>query len=166
MVLNQGQVLVVVSDWEPYLGSLLLYCGSWAIVYVKLPVSALVSHSVTFVLLNCFSCSSFNKRRMYSNHAALWSPLYDNRDNAIPFTSLQPLLWAVLPSAASTDLNGALAKIHMVGVRLEFFSPLCNRLGISHPLGLGVYYCRDSFTFSIISSVSTDKAVIYSYELT
>ena len=38
MFLNQRQVLVIVSDWEPYLGGLFCHCGLWVIVYVKLLV--------------------------------------------------------------------------------------------------------------------------------
>ena len=34
VVLNQRQVFIVVSDWEPYLGSLFCHCGLWVIVYV------------------------------------------------------------------------------------------------------------------------------------
>ena len=37
MVLNQGQLSIVVSDWEPYLGSLFLpvFCGSLCSVFVS-----------------------------------------------------------------------------------------------------------------------------------
>ena len=34
-VLNQSQVILVVSDWEPYLGSLVSLCISWVIVPVS-----------------------------------------------------------------------------------------------------------------------------------
>ena len=34
-VLNQSQVILVVSDWEPYLGSLVSLCIWWVIVPVS-----------------------------------------------------------------------------------------------------------------------------------
>ena len=34
-VLNQSQVILVVSDWEPYLGSLVSLCILWVIVPVS-----------------------------------------------------------------------------------------------------------------------------------
>ena len=58
MVLNQRQVLVIVSDWEPYLGSLfgVGFCG-WLS-----PVSVFVPHgTVSGFHVSCF-CSLF----MYS----------------------------------------------------------------------------------------------------
>jgi hypothetical protein len=35
MVLNQRQVLVIVSDWEPYLGSMGFTVCLWVIVHVS-----------------------------------------------------------------------------------------------------------------------------------
>ena len=39
MVLNQRQVLVIVSDWEPYLGSLGFTVCLWVIVLVPICVT-------------------------------------------------------------------------------------------------------------------------------
>ena len=35
MVLNQGQLSIVVSDWESYLGSLFSFLSVWVIIFVS-----------------------------------------------------------------------------------------------------------------------------------
>ncbi|CDQ77970.1 unnamed protein product [Oncorhynchus mykiss] len=77
MVLNQRQVLVIVSDWEPYFGSLFPVgvCGWLFSVFVCL-------HQIELFRLSlcCFSVQ-FSIKKMNTNHAALWSSLSpdDNR---------------------------------------------------------------------------------------
>ena len=58
MVLNQMQVLVVVSNWQPYLGSLFCHCGLWVIVYVRCLCqhSSHYSYTVVIRLLFCIVC--------------------------------------------------------------------------------------------------------------
>ena len=57
MVLNQRQVLVIVSDWEPYLGSLFCVgvCGGVVPVFVFSAPDRTVSGFATFVIL--YLCS-------------------------------------------------------------------------------------------------------------
>ena len=58
MVLNQRQVLVIVSDWEPYLGSLFGVGFLWVIVPVSVFApdrAVLVSHISCFVSLFMYS---------------------------------------------------------------------------------------------------------------
>ena len=51
MVLNQRQVFVIVSDWEPYLGSLGFTVCLWVIVSVSVHHTVLVSVIyVTFIV--------------------------------------------------------------------------------------------------------------------
>ena len=67
MVLNQGQLSIVVSDWESYLGSLFLFCLCGKFVV------ALVNFAVVFVI-SCFVGDILtNKRKMYAHDAAPWS---------------------------------------------------------------------------------------------
>ena len=58
MVLNQRQVLVIVSDWEPYLGS--LFCGGVSVwlfpVFVFSAPDRAVLGFATFVVLELCSC--------------------------------------------------------------------------------------------------------------
>ena len=55
MVLNHRQVLVIVSDWEPYLGSLFCvgFCGWWS------PVSVFVPHGTVSGFHSSWFCSLF-----------------------------------------------------------------------------------------------------------
>ena len=78
MVLNQRQVLVIVSDWEPYLGSLFCvgFCG-WLFLVFCLCVYApdrtvSVFHICCFGILQCSHLWSL-LNMLNSNHAALWS---------------------------------------------------------------------------------------------
>jgi hypothetical protein len=76
MVLNQRQVLVIISDWEPYLGSLFCvgFCG-W------LSLSSFVcsrQNCFGFFHICCFLFCSVHVlssllNMMNTNHAALWS---------------------------------------------------------------------------------------------
>ena len=67
MVLNQRHVLVIVSDWEPYLGSLFGVGVLWVIV----PVSVFVCF-FTFLVLYIVHLSS-SLKMYHNNHAAFWS---------------------------------------------------------------------------------------------
>ena len=49
MVLNQGQLSIVVSDWESYLGSPFPFLSLWEVVFVRGTI-ALVSVTVVFVV--------------------------------------------------------------------------------------------------------------------
>ena len=49
----KSQVLLVVSDWEPYLGSLVSLCNSWVIV-LSLCCSHQIGSVTWFFLFNCF----------------------------------------------------------------------------------------------------------------
>ena len=56
MVLNQRQVLVIVSDWEPYLGSLFCvgFCGWLSPVSVFVPHGTVSDFHVScFVVYSC-----------------------------------------------------------------------------------------------------------------
>ena len=55
MVLNQRQVLVIVSDWEPYLGSLFCvgFCGWLSSVYVSMHQIGLFCFFTFVVLVFC-----------------------------------------------------------------------------------------------------------------
>ena len=86
LVLNQRQLVIVVSDWGPYLGSHFRW-GFCGVLSMCSCMSALVVDSVTVVWYSLVKCSSgvlqvffVNKRRMYSNHAAPWSHRYNERD--------------------------------------------------------------------------------------
>ena len=48
MLLNQGQLSIVVSDWESYLGSLFFHLWLWVVVFL---------FSVCFTLQDCFGFS-------------------------------------------------------------------------------------------------------------
>ena len=65
MVLNQGQLSIVGSDWEPYLGS-------------PFP-------SFLFGKLSLFVDVISNKRKMYADHAVIWSSSFDGRDSIMSF---------------------------------------------------------------------------------
>ena len=72
-VLNQRQLSIVVSDWEPYLSSLLSHFELWVIIF----------HFSVFTIRDCFGfllffCSfvfsvQFIKGIMNTYHTALWS---------------------------------------------------------------------------------------------
>ena len=85
MVPNQRQLFIVVSDWGSYLGCHFpfWFCGLLSMCSC---MSALVVNSGTL-----FKCSSFNKRRMYSNHTAPWSPRYNERDRLTSISKLTHL---------------------------------------------------------------------------
>ena len=75
MVLNQRQVLVVVSDWEPYLGSLGFTVGLWVFRFISL--YCFVFHSVQAFLI---------KIVMGTYRAAFWSdPCYTEICHYKPF---------------------------------------------------------------------------------
>jgi hypothetical protein len=58
MVLNQRQVLVVVSGWEPYLGSLFCHCGLWVIASC---VSVCATrHCFVYILFVSLYCVMFS----------------------------------------------------------------------------------------------------------
>ena len=84
MVLNQGQLSIVVSDWESYLGSLFPFV-SWGKLYFVRGTTALVSGKVGWLFVFFFLVfvgDILNKRKMYDHHAALWSTSsHDGRDN-------------------------------------------------------------------------------------
>jgi hypothetical protein len=75
MVLNQGQLFIVVYDWESYLGSPFSLVSVLVIIFVSGTYALL---SFTVVSLFCWQHS--NKGQMYVHHAAPWSPSDDGRD--------------------------------------------------------------------------------------
>ena len=79
MVLNQGQLSIVVSDSEPYLGSPFPpFCVGSCLCLWHI---ALKLHGC-FVLFIVFVgvIIILNKRNMYAHNAALWSTSFDGRD--------------------------------------------------------------------------------------
>ena len=78
MVLNQGQLFIVVSDWESYLGSPFSLLSVWEVVFVSGPEA-----SPSFCMVYCFVGIILNKGEMYAHHAALWSSSFDGRDTGI-----------------------------------------------------------------------------------
>ena len=73
MVLNQGQLSIVVSDWESYLGSLFPLLLLWVVDFVRGIVAQVKLHGRFLV----------KKKERYAHHAALWSGHFhpdDSRD--------------------------------------------------------------------------------------
>ena len=70
MILNQGQLSIVVSDWESYLGSVFyfLICE-----LLSLLVACIALQSFTFVLLFIVLLATFKNKGMCAYHAAPWS---------------------------------------------------------------------------------------------
>jgi hypothetical protein len=79
MILNQGQLSIVVSDWESCLGSLFSFSHLWVVFFVSGRFSHTELH-VRFVVYG-FVGDICNKK-MYAYHAAPWSGQfqYDARD--------------------------------------------------------------------------------------
>ena len=73
MVLNQRQLSIVVSDWEPYLGSLFSHYGLWVVVF-RFSVCT-IRDCFSFHLFSCSFVFSIQliKGNMNTYHAALWS---------------------------------------------------------------------------------------------
>ena len=59
MVLNQRQVLVIVSYWEPYLGSLGFTVCWWVIVPVFVPDGTVIGFLTFVVFVSYLMCSFF-----------------------------------------------------------------------------------------------------------
>ena len=83
MVLNQRQVLVVVSDWEPYLGSLGFTVGLWVFVSMSVTTRDGCGSGIS---LSCFifhgGQAFLIKNDMDTYHAVLWSdPWSDPRSS-------------------------------------------------------------------------------------
>ena len=69
---NQRQLVIVVSDWEPYLGSLFSHYGLWVVIF-------------RFSVFSCSFVFSVLKVNMNTYHAAPWSSpssTHDSRYNA------------------------------------------------------------------------------------
>jgi hypothetical protein len=54
MVLNQGQLSIVVSDWEPYLGSPFSLLSVWVVDFVRGIIAEVKLHGRFLVLLATF----------------------------------------------------------------------------------------------------------------
>ena len=78
MVLNQGQLSIVVSDWEPYLGSLFPTCVCGRLTLVR-AFCLWASRFVFVVLIVLFGIIWINKGNVRS-HAAPWSAPSNSRD--------------------------------------------------------------------------------------
>ena len=55
MVLNHGQLSIVVSDWESYLGSPFSLLSVWVVDFVRYIIAYVKLHGRVFVLLATFT---------------------------------------------------------------------------------------------------------------
>ena len=79
MVLNQGQLSIVVSDWEPYLGSFFPTYVLWVVIFCLVfsaPDRTVSVSCILFVIL--FQCSV---QVMNTYHTALWSDSSSSDDD-------------------------------------------------------------------------------------
>ena len=80
MVLNQGQLSIVVSDWEPYLGALfsppVFVGGCLCLEHFAFELTVcLCSVNVLFGVI------LIKIKKMYAHHSAPWSSPLNSRDN-------------------------------------------------------------------------------------
>jgi hypothetical protein len=69
MVFNQGQLSIIVSDWESNLGSPFSLLSVWVVNFVSGIIAQL---SFTVVSLFCWQ-HFYPIKKMYAHHAALWT---------------------------------------------------------------------------------------------
>ena len=82
MVLNQGQLSIVVSDWEPYLGTVFPTCGCGRLTLFR-ALCFWASRFIFVVFSVFFGVILIKIKKMHAHHAAPWSSPSNSRDMII-----------------------------------------------------------------------------------